>query len=130
MEVSPPGGVLIDLYFTIEGPGIVERMLRFIQETRGQVQYGDWHELPTGRKIRTFRDPSIVVGQYVGVDVQLFKNSPEDDHFFLVIAGPDRNVIRLRLFGPELVANVITALESLHRQLTDSRAEPPNAADA
>ncbi|MHC4400390.1 MAG: hypothetical protein ACYTG0_12005 [Planctomycetota bacterium] len=121
MEVSPPGGFIIDLYFSIEGPAIIERMLRFIQDTRDQVQYGDPHELPTGRKIRTFRDPSIRIGQYAGVDVELFKHNPEEDHYFLVIAGPDRNVIRLRLSGSELVANVMTALESLRRQLADCR---------
>ncbi|MHC4398248.1 MAG: hypothetical protein ACYTG0_01055 [Planctomycetota bacterium] len=120
IEISPPGASFIDLYFNMEGPELVEKVLRFIQNTRGQRQYGDLYELPTGQKIPTFRDPSITIGQYVGVDVDLFKDGSEKDHYFVVIAGPHRNVIRLRVFGSEL-NNVITALESLHEQLADYR---------
>jgi hypothetical protein len=122
IEVSPPGSSFIDLYFDIEGPEFVESVLRFIRKTRGQKQFGEPYVRPgeSGPAIQTFTNPSITIGQCFGVDVELFKDGAEDDCYFVVIAGPHRNVLRLRKWGSD-VGNVVSALESLGEQLADRR---------
>ncbi len=116
IEVERSQCLFSDFSFNVPGPGVVEEIMAFVEQTLGSQQYGDLSVEVGGQESRTFTCPRLAVGRFAGVPVALYKDGAED-RYFVVVSQFGQGALRFVILGEEL-RELLEALGRLKGELS------------